>query len=259
MTSPLSLVVIPADEANPIESIILEVSGDENFEGSLEERVSSLLGSSTKLAPLLLPASTDEPGLYVYSFVPTSGNQLAKNVRATRLAMACGNLGTRFHGDVLLFRSSGGGRGDTDLTVNEIYGAACVSPDLRPEIQSKLNDGAVYNAPEWLATASQQNYHDSATISRLASAMNPSRKPDADADESSDDESSTGSETEALAESKCETHDCGGDEGKHFIARTPLCLHCRGPSDALCPECEGAYFCPEPRECRSLGYVTQCT
>jgi hypothetical protein len=43
-----------------------------------------------------------------------------------------------------------------------------------------------------------------------------------------------------------------------FIARTSLCLHCRGPSTSLCPDCEGAYFCEEPRHCRQSGWSHEC-
>ena len=109
MTTLLSVVLVPAEDTLPLESIALEVTEESNIQDLLEERVASLLGSSTKLAHLLLPGS-ESAGLYVYSIVHTAGQKLPKNVRATRLAMACGKLSTRFHGNVLLFRSRGGGR-----------------------------------------------------------------------------------------------------------------------------------------------------
>jgi len=252
-----SFVVIPADETLPLESSTLKVPETKNVEVSLEQSVSSLLGDSTKLAPLLLPGS-DTAGLYVFSIVPAGGQVLAKNTRATRLAMACGSLSTRFRGNVLLFRSSGG-RGYQDLGVDEIYGAACISPDLRPEIQSALNRNEVCKVSEWLANAAQQNYHDNATISRLASVMNPSRN-DGDSDESSDEESSADydddEDKEGNIKYKAVVGDANPDRGKNFVARTSLCLQCRRPSNSLCPDCEGAYFCEEPRQCRQTGYVS---
>ena len=78
-----------------------------------------------------------------------------------------------------------------DLFVDEIYGAACISPDLRPDIQESLcSSETICLIPEWLANAAQQNYHDTVTISRLASVMNPSMRHD-ESDESTDEESTT--------------------------------------------------------------------
>lgn len=255
----LSFVVVPADETLPLESLTLEIQEGENIEVLLEQRATSFLGDSIKLAPLLLPSGDGDAGLYVYSIVPESGQQLARNVRATRLAMACGNLSTRFHGDVLLFRSRGG-RGYQNLVIDELYGAACVSPDLRPEIQATLRAEQDFElsipVPEWVANAAQQNYHDSVSISRLVSVMNPSVDVD-ESDESSSSGSSSEDDDSALdgggKNMKNESVPDDTDRGKDFVARASLCLHCRGPCDFLCPDCEGAYFCKEPRQCRQIG------
>lgn len=241
----LSLVVIPAEETLPIVSNVLQIPEGANVEILLEERASALLGDSTKLAPLLLPGS-DQAGLYVYSIVPLDGQVPLKNVRATRLAMACGAFSTRFCGDALLCRSKGLAAGYQSLAVDEIFGAACISPDARTEIQSALgsNSSADSTVPLWLANAAQQNYHDKVTISRLASIMNPSTSVDDDDD---------GDESEPFNDEFSDKETIDTDCGKHFIARTSLCLHCRGPSESLCSYCGGAYFCQEPRQCRQTG------
>jgi hypothetical protein len=267
----LLFVVIPADETLPLESRSLRFSQGANLSVLLEQQASLRLGDSIKLAPLILAgADDDSAGLYAYSSVPT--HAFPKNVRATRLAMACGKLASRFHGDVLFFRSNGS-RGHTDLTIEEIYGAACVSCDLRPQIQAALRskqDGL--NVPEWLANAAQQNHHDAATLSRLASVMCKSGHCIRNnLDESSNDESESSSnddddeeeqsifkknDKESVSDSAVALS--ASNTAKHFVARTSLCLHCRGPSASLCPDCEGAYFCKGPRHCRQSGWSHEC-
>ena len=71
MMTTLSIVVIPANEALPLSSSLLNIQKGSNVKELLEQKASSLLGDSTKLAPLLLPSS-DSAGLYVYSIVPPS-------------------------------------------------------------------------------------------------------------------------------------------------------------------------------------------
>jgi hypothetical protein len=267
----LSFVVIPADETLPLESLSLHFSQGANPSVLLEQQASLRLGDSIKLAPLLLAGSDDDSaGLYAYSSVPA--HAFPKNVRATRLAMACGKLAFRSHGDVLLFRSNGG-RGYTDLTVNEIYGAACISCDLRPQIQAALsNKQDAFNVPEWLANAAQQNYHDAATLSRLASVMCKSGQCTRNKrDESTNDESESSSDdnddeeqqriiekTDKESVSDRAVALSASNTAKQFVARTSLCLYCRGPSASLCPDCEGAYFCEKPRHCRQNGWSHEC-
>lgn len=266
----LSYVIIPADEALPLESASLNVSEGANLRVLLEQQASVRLGDAIKLAPLLLPGPDDSSaGLYAYSST-ADDYVLLKNVRATRLAMTCGNLSFRFHGDVLLFRANGGRRWQ-DLTVTEIYGAACISLDLRPQIQAALRnkEDVVNVVAEWLANAAQQNYHDTAAISRLASVMfrsdNCKKR-----NESSNDDSVTNNDDKTQNEHNMvdktdkepffdsKVTPCTFHTAKQFIARTSLCLHCRGPSFSLCPNCEGAYFCEEPHHCRRSGWSHEC-
>lgn len=95
------------------------------------------------------------------------------NVRATRLAMACGLLSLRFFGNVLLVR--GFGFRWEDLSLNDIRGATCISPDLRNCIQQEVsnngNNKSVKPIPRWLADAAQNNYHDKAALAEVARAM----------------------------------------------------------------------------------------
>lgn len=267
----LLFVVIPADEALPLESPSLRFSQGANLSVLLEQQASLRLGDSIKLAPLILAGSDDDSaGLYAYSSVPT--HAFPKNVRATRLAMACGKLNFRCHGDALLFRSNVG-RGNTDLTIDEIYGAACISCDLRPQIQAALKrEQDIVNVPEWLVNAAQQNYHDAATLSRLASVMCKSgnctrNKRDEYSDDESESSSDDGKEEEEqrIIEKTDKESVCDGavalsarNTAKHFVAGTSLCLHCRGPSAFLCPDCDGVYFCKEPRHCRQSGWSHEC-
>lgn len=53
--------------------------------------------------------------------------------------------------------------------------------------------------------------------------------------------------------------DTTGSSTRQFIAKEPLCLQCRGPSRTLCPDCEGVYFCPPPRNCRETCWSHDCT
>ena len=101
--------------------------------------------------PLLLPSSNDHTaGLYMYYNAST---RPSKNIRATRFAMACGLFAKRFYGTVVLVRahatySSGGVATSYEhdnkngcwstLTIQDVYGACCVSPDLRSVVQSEL-------------------------------------------------------------------------------------------------------------------------
>ena len=92
----------------------------------------------------------------------------------------------------MLFRSKGGAGGYQDLVVDDIEGAACVSPDLRCNVQTIFNteENNSRSIPEWLANAAQQNYHDNATISRLVLVMSTNTNDDIDeSSESSDSES----------------------------------------------------------------------
>ena len=230
--------------------------------------------------PLLRPRSSgdddddDVPGLYAYSdAVPHEERGGMQNVRATRLAMACGLLSLRFYGPVLLVRSFGASRW-VDLSISEIRGAACVSPDLRPSIQRRClvvastttgvvpgADGddsstrtgigaavAVGAVPEWLADAARQNYHDGAELQKVISAMNPAagapggggNQSDIDSDGCDDDE--TADDTMDPPEGAAPPLRAVVTTTE-FVTKTPLCIHCRRASSELCESCEGVYFC----------------
>jgi len=237
--------------------------------------------------PLLRPRSggdddDDVPGLYAYSnAVPHEERGGVQNVRATRLAMACGLLSLRFYGPVLLVRSSGASRW-ADLSASEIRGAACVSPDLRPSIQRRClavassataagmvvpgADGgdpptgtgigadaaaaAAGAVPGWLADAAMRNYRDGAELRKVISAMNPAaggaaggggNRSDIDSDGCDDDE--TADDAMDPPEGACAPPPRADVTTTEFVTKTPLCIHCRRSSSELCESCEGVYFC----------------
>ena len=118
-------------------------------------------------------------GLYAYHNNPDVEHR--ENIRATRLAMACGMLSLRFRGNVLLVRSFGG-RWE-DLSLDSIEGPSCISPDLRWLVQDEIahDMGAdPTSIPSWLAGATQHNYHDRAALALVASAMNVEKEEDSD-------------------------------------------------------------------------------
>ena len=214
----------------------------EGYEVEPEETVvAEFFGRETrvKLTLLIRPTEGRIPGLYAYSAVDES-----PNVRATRIAMACGHLSLRFRGDVLLFRHF-----HTPLSLSDIYGAACVSPDLRESIHRQLDNTTPI--PHWIKQATQQNYHDVAALQEFALAMSAtssdqvsSNLVDSDADE--DDTGSLGVDKSNQA------------SPRQFVAKTPLCLECRQPCSVLCPDCQGCYFCEPPRTCRITCWSHDC-
>jgi hypothetical protein len=118
----------------------------------------------------------------------------------------------------------------------------------------------------WLKNAAQQNYHDAAAVARMAHVMKHDKNDvemddddnDDDDDESSSDSSKTSNDEEVDGVVK-ETITANNNKPKReFVAKSPLCLHCRRPADNLCPDCEGAYFCLPPRPCRDLGWSHSC-
>ena len=206
---------------------------DDEVEGTV---VAEFFGRETrvKLTLLVRPTEGRIPGLYAYSTLNES-----PNVRATRLAMACGHLSLRFRGDVLLFRHF-----HTSLSLSDIYGAACVSPDLRESIHQQL--GNTTPIPHWIKLATQQNYHDVAALQEFALAMSATGS---DQESSDVDEDGTGT----LRVDK-------SNQGlpRQFVAKTPLCLECRQPCNVTCPDCRGCYFCPPPRTCRITCWSHDC-
>jgi len=157
-----------------------------------------------------------------------------------------------------------------NLDVHDVQGACCTSPDLRSQIQQQhISDHLLYQkVPEWLKNAAQSNYHDAASLARLAEVMTPStpqvKHDDDDTDSSSQGDNSSSGVSEssvcsdALDITKNITNPSDEVVDNHFVARSSLCLHCRGPTNSLCPHCEGAYYCEEPRKCRIAGWSHVC-
>ena len=271
----ISVVVVPA-----IDSISLQlhrVSWDTDCDSFCSD-IQALIEDTDFLETPLVRPREGIAGLYAYfnNVLPQqqqqqqqdSHNKKSHNIRATRLAMACGLLSKRFCGNVLFVRSFGG-RWE-DLTTEMIRGACCISPDLRTEVQDALskrtnngcggddNTPAASIPPSWLADATQQNYHDGAELAKVFRAMNIEGQQDKDA--------SNGAKGNIENSANNNSYENGDDEKKNksnlrnplFVAKSPLCLHCRGPTNSLCNDCKGAYFCDPPRGCRQAGWSHSC-
>lgn len=243
--------------------------------------------------PLLRPLQ-DSPGLYAYyRYNPhddvdngdddsTTQQQQSPNVRATRLAMMCGLLSMRLSGDVVLVRSHPTRQPRWyRLAVDDVCAACTVSPDLRNNVQDDLKQQdkdqvvptgpQIGSTPDWLLNAAQQNYHDAAAVARMAEVMktdkmgsdatddNEGKEDGSDSDTTSEsDDNDDGDDSDHKISSDAPTKFPAGVNAREFVAKRPLCLHCRRPASDLCPDCEGAYFCPPPRSCRQDGWSHSC-
>lgn len=263
----ISVCKIPYDNSQPLEKHFASWDTEGNFGKEIRE----ILSLDDFLETPLLRPRANTAGLYAYHNVPNDKNGL-QNVRATRLAMACGLLHLRFWGDVLVVRSFGGKW--LDLGLEEINGACCVSPDLRTSVQEGMapEQGADFHSiPRWLANAAQNNYHDAAALALVIDVMKGrgpgaenSGESDADEEDSHGgvDDSDDGVCVEPSKTVDITTHrDNGSSGGKHipneFVTKDSLCLHCRRPCDVLC-RCDGAYFCPGERDCRLGCWSHEC-
>lgn len=204
----------------------------------------------------LLRNSESVAGLYAYSFSNISQSTVSHpNIRATRLAMACGLHSQRFTGDVYIGRLGymTNQLTNLDLCMYDIQNACECSPDLRQETLVTFTDVSTdVSSPEWLEDAAQMNYHDGGFLAALANAMNRTEISDDDDDDDSDEEddvSSSGSDESNPKSSMSE---------QRVLTKIPLCLHCRGPASTLCSECEAVYFCDAPRKCKELAWSHQC-
>jgi hypothetical protein len=312
----VSVILVPYDESQ--ELITHFVSWDTHhsiFEHDIAHLLNPQCGQDYhfETAPLLRPQcgsssrteheNNKTAGLYAYFHIPSPQRRThsIRNVRATRLAMACGLHSTRFYGPVVLVRSFGCSYNFMNLSINEIWGACCISPDLRHSIlhdiastMGFLKDGNTDNnnngggrveggieVPEWLADAAQQNYHDEAELNKVIQAMNP---PDCDVvdedDEDCDDNGSGCDDGSNVWEqknttmkhssivilsshSRSTTHTNNTIITAEFVAKTPLCIHCRRSSTAttavqLCNVCEGVYFCSSNNCCKEDGWSHDC-
>ena len=154
------------------------------------------------------------------------------------------------------------------------------------------NNTDVLDIPDWLADAAQNNYHDAAIISGLMKNKTTTTTNNsmihttthASDEDTSEEGNDSCSETDVASDESEPpyTKSLMNDDGilqvpalhsqqhgakssldeikndaqvprRDFVARSSLCLHCRGPSNCLCPNCNGAYFCSEPRTCRQNG------
>lgn len=254
----ITVVLVPFDESISLQLHSVSWDNDGGC-GKFQQGVKDLIRQKDYLeTPLIRPRHT-VAGLYAYFNTPGEDiKKETKNVRATRLAMACGLLSLRFFGNILLVRGFGG-RWE-DLSLESIVGAACISPDLRESIQhqvsssrgNKEDDAAPAAIPEWLADAAQNNYHDNAALAKVAKAMDAGLQ-----EGDSDEESSDASDENDTAIT--DTHQAK-DSLTEFVAKSPLCLHCRAMASTLCPSCEGAYFCADnnSKSCRTIGWSHSC-
>ena len=287
--SPLYFVKIPVSLDEEIETLSYEYdnieSGDQ-IPSIIQLQVELESDSSIEAVPLKRMAPFNEfyrrsgnfdsqAGLYVYVLSSVNENfqtPAYANIRATSLAMACGLHSKRFYGDVYvgrlgyfpleedanLFRLS-----NCSLTADDIM-SACYSPDLRPEILRCINEvGSVNILPDWILDAARCNYEDASALAILASVM---KKQNDDDKVNGSEELAPIQEQDDVGEKSTEQEDDDdslseinitvvGTVQNEFVARSPLCLQCRKPTNELCDVCEGAYF---HQECKELGWSHRC-
>jgi hypothetical protein len=236
----VAVVLVPYRDEEPLQSLDVEYE-------TLDDSVAGVLRTAEVRKTLLLRPSDVAPGLYVHH---GSGEP---NLRATRLSMACGLFAVRLHGNVILSRSA-----RVDLSVKDVEAACCLSPDLRlsvltelrllPGLASPPTDCAI-QVPDWIGNATHQTYHDLPVLQRLAAAMKEDNVSDGESSASDDDSS----ESDPQSSSGPEKGSSNELPQREFVAKVPLCLHCRRPASTLCSGCDGAYFCDAPRACRIEG------
>ena len=146
----------------------------------------------------------------------TSSNPLPmdsarKNVRATRLAMACGHWSIRFYGTVVLTITtttvSGSNHGNTARISPSMFQdiqtiASHCGPDVRDTIIATLSASDITSRftitrsentciTEWMGNAAQEQYHDRAIVQQFHNIFSKSAPPmddlDTDEDHSQDD------------------------------------------------------------------------
>jgi len=285
-------VLIPCDDSQPLQPLWVESEADIAKRVLLQHDEIMLALDEMMLQNVIGTLLVRSEGLYAHHN-PTDSRSISScgepqppqpNIRATRLAMACGRLSLRLRGNVIVSRRL------RTLQVEEISAAACASYDLRRPILEQLllslqeqttNPAAITTAaiPLWLTNASRENYHDAAVLQRLATVMtkissDDSNQPD---DHNDDDESSSNSggcddgiETSLNSAAAGDDDDISAEierqeafattrhqepspKARSFVTTVPLCLECRRPASDPCPNCEGAYFCAAPALCRAKG------
>lgn len=218
---------------------------------------------------LLWRPTHDRPGLVAYHLPHHDALETTPNLRATCLAMTCGQFRIRLYGHVLLnFMTAPGstmstkqGHGLLLKTLVDVLRAGAIeSPDprqWRPMDTSSQAFQQQKQVRDWILSAAQENYHDQETVQRWANIT---------ASQNQTSEIRPRNDKEDVEEERTNTADgrnVANDEQvpgakhdsatKHFVTHEPLCLHCRGPTQNLCDQCQGAYFCKSPRDCRING------
>lgn len=267
----MKVVFIPFEDSRPLEPLVLENKTEiaKRIIFGVDKHDVELLLDDEQIQNVISTLLVRSEGLYAHHNPTDCSSRCEPNVRATRLAMACGLFSMRLRGNVIVSRS---GR---TLDVEDISAAACGSYDLRRTILEELllgKDDYYFPTalPLWMANASRENYHDAAVLRRLATVMTNasnttcSNQPDDDEDYES---SSSGCDVENEKNS-WNSPSGGGNKGQEttafaitiqqapstrrtFVTTVPLCLECRRPASELCPNCEGAYFCDA--QCRAQG------
>jgi len=238
-------VLVPCDERQPIEQI--ELSKGESTRG--REITSGLWSdpSSDDVRDTLLCRPTASSAGLQASHACQKDRDDSPNIRATRLAMACGLFRYRFYGNVLFTRVSAAGspRPNDVLHLSDIRVACHTTPDLRKTIRQEMLSTISDDLPDWILNAAQANYHDAAVLAQLAAAM------------TEDDEMSHGDASSDVTVGVCRRETMPST----FVrAKSPLCIHCRRPASRLCSGCQGVYFCDLPRRCQeeAWSHVCQC-
>lgn len=111
-------VLVPWDESKPLASLTIS-------EYDIVNRINSRDSINVRNTLLIRQTPIGVPGLYVHH-EPQENDP--PNVRATRLAMACGMFHFRLRGDVILSR----GRHCYGLHVEEVADACCVCATFDP-------------------------------------------------------------------------------------------------------------------------------
>ena len=212
------VVLIPGDDEGLLRSLEIE-----------ENSIAALVDRDEDPINVIRSLLVREPFLVYLHHVPSQGQP---NIRASRLAMACGHLAMRLTGSVVVSSSS---QCDDD-DVEDAVRVATTSADLRRCILAELN--CPTSIPQWLSNASRSNYHDDAVLNRLAQLFRHSKST---RDDDERDEAQTAKALEPVV-----SH-------TEFVACSPLCLHCRRKASTLCDGCHGVYFCND--QCRRDGYV----
>jgi hypothetical protein len=305
MSATVSAVVVPMDESKPLYSVAIPASffGNDDLEAftrNLQEsndNNNSLLEGNPNIRQRLLvrTAADGTAGLYAYDVLLHESSQekdllALNNVRATKLAMACGQFSCcKSWGNALLVRASIASRVDLDIYDDGIHQACCISPDLRTSIQQQIQDhnngtgnnsinnehSTVKRVPTWLGNALQQNYHDKAVLGKLAEVMTIAGGQVSVDESDDDDDDGQGTDSESPSSSPSHarqptptiiismdahssvstTTTTTKSNMTKFVTKQPLCLHCRRPANTLCAECKACYFCDTPpeRQCRKVG------